>query len=51
MLPGAFVLTAIPLNILNAIIISNILNPVISLEEDNIIEVAKEERRSFSSPS
>lgn len=50
MLPGAFVLTAIPLNIINAIIISNILNPVtIAPEEDIIIEMKKEEKEPFFS--
>ncbi len=50
MVPGQFVLTAIPLNIINAIIISNILNPVtVTAEEDIIIEVKKEEREPFFS--
>jgi purine nucleoside transport protein len=50
MLPGAFVLTAIPLNIINAIIITNILNPVnVSAEEDLIIEVKQEEKEPFFS--
>lgn len=50
MLPGAFVLTAIPLNIINSIIITNILNPVlVPAEEDNIIEVKKEEKEPFFS--
>ena len=50
MLPGAFVLTAIPLNIINAIIITNILNPVnVPAEEDLIIEVKQEEKEPFFS--
>ncbi len=40
MVPGNYVLTAIPLNILNAIIVTNILNPVkVSPEEDTIAKV------------
>lgn len=40
MVPGNYVLTAIPLNILNAIIITNILNPVsIEPEEDIIAKI------------
>ncbi|WP_429970468.1 NupC/NupG family nucleoside CNT transporter [Fructilactobacillus sp. Tb1] len=41
MVPGEYVLTAIPLNILNAIIITNMLNPVkVTPEEDVIYEVS-----------
>ncbi len=40
MVPGQYVLTAIPLNILNAVIITNILNPVkVAKAEDKIYEV------------
>ncbi len=40
MVPGNYVLTAIPLNILNAIIVTNILNPVkVSPEEDTISKI------------
>lgn len=40
MVPGNYVLTAIPLNILNAIIVTNILNPVkVTPEEDTIAKV------------
>ncbi len=40
MVPGNYVLTAIPMNILNAIIVTNILNPVkVSPEEDTIAKV------------
>ncbi|GEO74445.1 nucleoside permease [Levilactobacillus namurensis DSM 19117] len=40
MVPGQFVLTAVPLNILNAIIITNMLNPVkVAPEEDTIAKV------------
>jgi purine nucleoside transport protein len=50
MLPGAFVLTAIPLNIINSIIITNILNPVnVPADEDIIIEVKKEGKEPFFS--
>lgn len=50
MLPGQFVLTAIPLNIMNAIIITNILNPItVTPEEDTIVEVKNEEKEPFFS--
>ncbi|WP_018662811.1 NupC/NupG family nucleoside CNT transporter [Heyndrickxia acidiproducens] len=50
LVPGRFVLSAIPLNIINAIIIANILNPVkIKPEEDTIVEVQKEEKEPFFS--
>lgn len=40
MIPGQYVLTAVPLNILNAIIITNILNPIkVSKEEDTIAKM------------
>ncbi|WP_089088985.1 NupC/NupG family nucleoside CNT transporter [Secundilactobacillus pentosiphilus] len=40
MVPGNYVLTAIPLNILNAIIVTNILNPVtVKPEEDTIAKI------------
>ncbi|GAK47615.1 pyrimidine-specific nucleoside symporter [Secundilactobacillus oryzae JCM 18671] len=40
MVPGQYVLTAVPLNILNAIIVTNILNPVkVSPEEDTIAKM------------
>ena len=39
MIPGELVLTAIPLNIINAIIVSSILNPV-SVEEKKISSIA-----------
>ena len=37
MIPGDLVLTAIPLNIINAIIVSSILNPVSVEEQEDII--------------
>lgn len=41
MVPGQFVLTAIPLNVLNAIIITNMLNPVkVTPEEDTIASLS-----------
>lgn len=50
MLPAQFVLTAIPLNIINAIIITSILNPVVvTKEEDVIFEMNKEEKPPFFS--
>ncbi|WP_261810510.1 NupC/NupG family nucleoside CNT transporter [Levilactobacillus humaensis] len=40
MVPGQFVLTAVPINILNAIIVTNILNPVeVTPEEDTIAKI------------
>ena len=51
MIPGELVLTAIPLNIINAIIVSSILNPV-SVEEKDVIYSIKdhqEERQPFFS--
>lgn len=50
MVPGELVLTAIPLNIINAIIISTILNPVkVTPEEDFIADVNEGERQPFFS--
>ncbi|WP_125768861.1 NupC/NupG family nucleoside CNT transporter [Companilactobacillus furfuricola] len=37
MMPGQFILTAIPINIINAIIVTNILNPVNVPEEEDTI--------------
>ncbi|KRL01208.1 nucleoside transport protein [Liquorilactobacillus capillatus DSM 19910] len=46
MVPGQYVLTAIPLNILGAIAIAAILNPVnVSEEEDVIVTIHKNEKR------
>lgn len=43
MVPGQYVLTAVPLNILGAIVVTSILNPVkISAEDDVIVSVGKE---------
>ena len=39
MIPGELVLTAIPLNIINAIIVASILNPV-TVEEKKILSIA-----------
>ncbi|HIW71155.1 MAG TPA: NupC/NupG family nucleoside CNT transporter [Candidatus Levilactobacillus faecigallinarum] len=40
MVPGQFVLTAVPINILNAIIVTNLLNPVdVAPEEDTIARI------------
>ncbi|TDM12802.1 NupC/NupG family nucleoside CNT transporter [Macrococcus lamae] len=50
MVPGELVLTAIPLNIINAIIISTILNPVkLAPEEDYVVEIKEEKRQPFFS--
>ncbi|MFC6253579.1 NupC/NupG family nucleoside CNT transporter [Secundilactobacillus hailunensis] len=44
MVPGQFVLTAVPINCLNAIIVTNLLNPVkVSPEEDTIATVSDDE--------
>lgn len=46
MLPGELVLTAIPLNIINAMIVSSILNPIhIEADEDVIYELRTNEKR------
>lgn len=50
MLPGEYILTAIPLNVVNALIVSNILNPVVLTEEDDKVtevNMAKEHREPF----
>ena len=53
MIPGDLVLTAIPLNIINAIIVSSILNPVSVEEQEDIIYSIKNnetvERQPFFS--
>jgi len=43
MVPGQFVLTAVPINVINAIIVTNLLNPVqVATEEDTIAKVGAE---------
>lgn len=50
MLPSQFVLTAIPLNIINAIIVTSILNPVeVPMDEDVIFVMEKKEKPPFFS--
>lgn len=50
MIPAEYVLTAVPLNIINAIIVTSILNPVvITKEEDVIFEMKKEDKPPFFS--
>ena len=51
MIPGELVLTAIPLNIINAIIVASILNPVTVEEKDIIYSINDEkiERQPFFS--
>ncbi|GAX01296.1 NupC/NupG family nucleoside CNT transporter [Secundilactobacillus silagei] len=47
MVPGQFVLTAVPINCLNAIIVTNLLNPVkVSPEEDTIATVGAEDDKA-----
>lgn len=42
MMPGEFVLTAIPINIINALLISNILNPVsVTSQEDTVVKLGE----------
>lgn len=44
MVPGQFVLTAVPINVINAIIVTNLLNPVnVPAEEDTIATVSSSE--------
>ncbi|UBH22533.1 NupC/NupG family nucleoside CNT transporter [Macrococcus armenti] len=50
MMPGELVLTAIPLNIINAMIIATILNPVkVTADEDYVVEIKAEKRQPFFS--
>ena len=49
MMPAEFVLTAIPLNVINALMVVNILNPVKVTEEEDTIEKMSGERESFFS--
>ena len=50
MIPGEFVLTAIPLNIINAIIVTPILNPFdLDPEEDVVAEIDEGEKQPFFS--
>lgn len=51
MMPGNYILTAIPLNILNAIIITNILNPVtITPEEDVVYSLGEADGKAAKEP-
>ncbi len=48
MMPEEFILTAVPLNIINALIISHILNPLeVPPEEDYIVKIEGENKPSF----
>ena len=52
MIPGDLVLTAIPLNIINAIVVTSLLNPVTVEEQEDIIysiNTNKQERQPFFS--
>ncbi|MBR6014057.1 MAG: NupC/NupG family nucleoside CNT transporter [Selenomonadaceae bacterium] len=50
MMPAEFVLTAIPLNVINSLIVVNILNPVkVPPEEDTIEKMTTENREPFFS--
>ena len=49
MMPAEFVLTAIPLNVINALMVVNILNPSPVLPEEDTIEKMSGERESFLS--
>ncbi|UQS83925.1 NupC/NupG family nucleoside CNT transporter [Bombilactobacillus thymidiniphilus] len=46
LVPGQYVLTAIPVNIINAIIVTNILNPVSVQPEDDVIATMKDDDQS-----
>ena len=51
MMPGNYILSAIPLNILNAIIITNILNPVtVPPEEDVVYSLGESDGKSAKEP-
>ncbi|MDK1727859.1 NupC/NupG family nucleoside CNT transporter [Dellaglioa algida] len=51
LMPGQFVLTAIPVNVINAIIITNILNPVVvPVEEDTIATMSAESGENGKEP-
>jgi CNT family concentrative nucleoside transporter/purine nucleoside transport protein len=51
MMPGEYILTAIPLNILNAIIITNILNPVkVPPKEDVVITLGQADAAAQKEP-
>lgn len=43
MVPGQFVLTAVPINCINAIIVTNLLNPVIVPPEEDIVATVQSE--------
>ena len=49
MMPAEFVLTAIPLNVINALMVVNILNPVKVTEEEDTIEKMSGDREAFFS--
>ncbi|MFP4879769.1 hypothetical protein ACLFLH_12555 [Mammaliicoccus sciuri] len=50
MIPGEYVLTAIPLNIINAIIVTRILNPFdLDPEDDVVAEIDEGGKNSHSS--
>lgn len=52
MMPGEFILTAIPLNVINALIVTNLLNPVKIYEEEDTVATLTddgEEREPFFS--
>jgi CNT family concentrative nucleoside transporter/purine nucleoside transport protein len=51
MMPGEYILTAVPLNIINALIITNILNPVkVSKEEDVVYTLAQADKAADREP-
>lgn len=49
MMPAEFVLTAIPLNVINSLMVVNILNPTTVTEEEDTIEKMTGKRESFFS--
>ena len=45
MMPGQFILTAVPINIVNALIATALMNPIVVPEEEDTIETVKQEDR------
>lgn len=43
MMPGQFILTAVPINIVNALIATALMNPIVVPEEEDTIETVKQE--------
>lgn len=51
MMPAQFILTAIPINIINSIIVTNILNPVhVSAEDDVVVKLGDDDSQNKREP-